>query len=737
MPDAREFQDAVLADRVDVVEQWLRGGIDADMPLDERGATPLFFACTPGMVRALLDGGAEAMRVLADGVSVLDAAAQEGQVEIARELLRRAPGLATEERALMAADHPGTEALIRAVARGDTADSVVLPESSRVLRLRPEPLCTDPRAPGIKGSLHSYDIVAPGEEYTGAPYRPGELARDELPDWAQPHVPDGADVFAGPGGSVLVFPERDDHAPPVLVRPDGPVALDVPPVPLPHVHAFDAAGEHFFFGYGQAKIIGVRPDGQRILDLDLPGAGWGVVWGHLDDEDPHGHDYPARIAVVDDWLVSASLERIHVIGFGDKADVPVRWYTCQFGTCVAPALDGRVIVVGARAGGAVFGRKDREVVRLADLEPPRDDEPSPLRDHLRMALRVTGFGLDDPRWLEVEATPDGAIVSAAGLGGFVVEAVDIPGLHIDPIELEPWPGEPEIVDAFELDGAMHLRAAPVGSPRELRSYVVEGLDQLWDRAFAPRPAPVVAPDRLTIARTARPRDYDPPHPDIGTLAYFSTGPAGYGWGHQVSPRPGFWQSYVVDSDGVHPLEPQWYSGVTYDAFHDELPLLVAATGREAIEVDLTTRRWRRHEFDRAVRGVCYFGTGVAVLLTDELLLLPDLEAEPEVRLPTTTRHANLGSYQRHRVLWVPVGDDGNVFLTRAGEGTGGVGGLSVVAVVRANAVGGGTSPDGDMLNLDNGSAVARIVGWDGAIEHAVPWRGQPLHLITEPRVELT
>jgi hypothetical protein len=128
--------------------------------------------------------------------------------------------------------------------------------------------------------------------------------------------------------------------------------------------------------------------------------------------------------------------------------------------------------------------------------------------------------------------------------------------------------------------------------------------------------------------------------------------------------------------------------------------------------------------------VCYFGSGIAVLLTDELLLLPDLEAEPEIRLPTTTRHANLASYLRHRVLWVPVGEDGNVFLTRAADG------LSVVAVLRANAVGGGTTPDGDVLNLDNGSAAARIVGWDGAIEHAVPWRGEPLHLITEPRIEL-
>jgi hypothetical protein len=317
------------------------------------------------------------------------------------------------------------------------------------------------------------------------------------------------------------------------------------------------------------------------------------------------------------------------------------------------------------------------------------------------------------------------------MGGFQAKAVDIPGLHVDPIALQPWPGEPEIVDAFELDGEMHLRAAPVGNPREVRSYVVEGLGQLWERAFAPRPDPVVAPDRITVARTARPRDYDPPHPDIGTLAYFSTGPTGYGWGHQVSPRPGFWQSYVVDAAGVHPLEPQWYSGVTYDAFHDEQPRLVAATGREAIEVDLTTRRWRAREFDKAVRGVCYFSSGVAVLLSDELLLLPDLEAEPEVRLPTATRHANLASFQRHRVLWVPVGEDGNVFLTRTGST------LSVVAVLRANAVGGGTSRDGDVLNLDNGSAVARIVGWDGAIEHAVAWRGEPLHVVAEPRIDLS
>jgi hypothetical protein len=172
------------------------------------------------------------------------------------------------------------------------------------------------------------------------------------------------------------------------------------------------------------------------------------------------------------------------------------------------------------------------------------------------------------------------------------------------------------------------------------------------------------------------------------------------------------------------------------------PRLVAATGREAIEVDLTTRRWRRREFDKAVRGVCYFDCvdgrsassragGLAVLLHDELLILPDLEAEPELRLPTTTRNANLASFRRHRVLWVPVGDDGNVFLTRAD------GGLAVIAVLRADAVGGGTTPDGDVLNLDGGATAARILGWDGAIGHAVPWRGEPLHLLDRPRIELT
>jgi ankyrin repeat protein len=59
------------------------------------------------MVQLLLDRGADPTRTLHTGESVLDAAAQEGQAEIARILLRHSPDLATEERALVAADHPG------------------------------------------------------------------------------------------------------------------------------------------------------------------------------------------------------------------------------------------------------------------------------------------------------------------------------------------------------------------------------------------------------------------------------------------------------------------------------------------------------------------------------------------------------------------------------------------------------------------------------------------------------
>ena len=191
MPDPREFRDALLADRVDAVAHWLADGADSQQHLDERSATPLFYACTPGMVRLLLEHGADPTHVLDDGVSVLDAAANEGQLEIVRLLLRRAPrarhrgpGAARRRPSRHRGAHP------RGGARGHK-DSRVTPQRSRALRLRPVALCADPRAPRLKGSLHSYDMLRPGEAYAGEPYRPGELSRADVPEWAPAASPGG------------------------------------------------------------------------------------------------------------------------------------------------------------------------------------------------------------------------------------------------------------------------------------------------------------------------------------------------------------------------------------------------------------------------------------------------------------------------------------------------------------------------------------------------------------------
>ena len=288
------------------------------------------------MVDLLLDHGADPTRVTAGGVSVLHAAAHEGQLEIARRLLRRAPQIATEERALLAADRPATEALIRAVARGETVDSIAVPERNRGLRLRPVPLCTDPRAPRLKGSLHSYEIIRPGEVYTGEPYRPGELARDAVPDWAVPHLPEEADVFAGPAGSVPAFPNarRRSWCGPTPGRAGRPARPAAPCARLLYRR------RALLLRLPSSEDHRRHPGGERVVDLDLPGAGWGTVTGTLDGEDNTGHDYLARIAVVDDWLAAVSLERIHFVPFGDLRGRAVRWYTCQAGTCVAPSTTG-------------------------------------------------------------------------------------------------------------------------------------------------------------------------------------------------------------------------------------------------------------------------------------------------------------------------------------------------------------------------------------------------------------
>src|SRR5262249_3195630 len=144
---------------------------------------------------------------------------------------------------------------------------------------------------------------------------------------------------------------------PLAVTPDGETELNVPRVPYPYEHAFDAEGTHYFFGYGQSRVVGVEAvTGTPVVDLDnLPGTPGGQGLVGLDGEDLRGQAYPVRLSVSGNWLVAASLERIHLIPFGAAADRPVEWYTCQFGTCVAVLREGRIVLVGARSGGVVFG----------------------------------------------------------------------------------------------------------------------------------------------------------------------------------------------------------------------------------------------------------------------------------------------------------------------------------------------------------------------------------------------
>jgi len=180
---------------------------------------------------------------------------------------------------------------------------------------------------------------------------------------------------------------------------------------------------------------------------------------------------------------------------------------------------------------------------------------------------------------------------------------------------------------------------------------------------------------------------------------------------------------------VHALKPHWFSGVTLQGFHNTEARMLAATGREAIEIDLATRKWQRREFEAAVRGVCYFESGLAVLLADELLLLPTLDGEPTLRVATTTRSsAQMGSFHGHRVLWVPTGGDGNVFLTRRD------GDLVVVGVLRAPASGYHQSPDGEFLSTSD-SAMS-LPDWEAVLDRARPWAGRPLDRIRSPRITL-
>jgi hypothetical protein len=540
------------------------------------------------------------------------------------------------------------------------------------------------------------------------------------------HVPQ-LTVFPGPRESQLRFGEGR----PVLLWPQGQQeVLDVPVPTAPYEHAFDADGEFIFFAYGQARVVGLElGKHRRVLDLELPGASWGG-YGQPDDTE---RSYPARLGVIGHWLCVVSRERIHFVPFGRNASLPMSWFTCQLGTAVAAVCGGRMVVACARAGSAVFGLdpEQRRVVRLAELEPSLfRGPPSGRLGHLRMALRVCGRGHDDPRAFTLQPLPEGTRVRAEG--PFYSTEVLLPAVHIDPAEIaEAWPTDPEIVEVYEQDPEVRLRLSPLGLD-EIRTCALQGLEELWTEAFLPRAASAPAVLRgLYALRTPLPEPWKPPHPDIGTLSYPEVGPLGFAFGYRVSDRPGFWNSYVVDSWGVHALQPHWYNGVTYHAFHALSPRLLAASGLECVEVDLSSRTWRSRTFHKPLRGICFFEEGCAMLLSDELWVLPAFDAAPTQclptqGLPTRTREAELASFHQHRILWVPVGEDGNVFLGRRGEQ------LVIAGTLQARALGPALSPHGEFLWLGQGAL--QLMGFEEALAQGPVWGGEPLDACQGPSV---
>ncbi|MEM9068016.1 MAG: hypothetical protein AAGE52_05895 [Myxococcota bacterium] len=689
------FVASVLANDLEQTRIHLDAGADASEGLP--------WTTTVEMLELLLERGAKPE----EAATLLEAAAREGQLEIAQLLLRHAPGLATEDRALMAADHPETERVIREVARGDDVDALVDSKSAlRATRVRPT---FGAPAPHKKTSTRFYFPSRPRMDLDEARAR----TLTEAIDLSEDDV-----VFAAASG-VMIFGTKTRW-----VGNGEAILLDIPPLDWPYEHAVDEAGEHFFFAYGQRRLLGITRDGSVVVDEDLPGAGWGKAIVRLPGEPEGGHSYPARLCIAGHWLAAVSLERIHLVPFGPHAGLPMQWFTCQLGTCAVPLREGRAILVGARAGGALFGIDGDRVERLANVEPTLfEGTPSALHQQLRMALRVSGRGHNDPRSLNATVREGGSTIVARGVGGMDERTLFVPGLQVDSAELEAsWPTRPEITDAWETpEGEIRVRVQPVGRD-DVRAFRLNGVDELLDSAFAALELGSV--EGFAVVASPIPRPYPPPHQSMGTLSYPEVGPAGYAFGHKVSRRPGKWNSYVVDAEGVHAFEPHWFSGVTYSGFHPREPRLVAGTAREVIEVDLATRTWEKRDVNAAVRGVAYVGAGLAVHAGAEVMILDSLHAKPRrVLKAPVSRNANMVSLHGATVLWIPVEDRSVLLALRGTE-------LVVLGVLNIGATGKHESPEGEILALEKGAA--RLVGLDHAIAEAKPLEGDDLTVVSGP-----
>lgn len=708
--DAKKLRDLLLADRIDEVVTALAS--DPNRALDQKGANALFFATTPAMLDALLDAGVDPRRVLDDGTSTIDAPAREGQLAMVRSLLVAARELATEARALMAADHPATEDLIRTVARG--GDPEPKPEKPTAIQLREVPTTASPPRKGSQRYHH--------------PARPGAVTN--VPDAVRARVPANAELFEGHGDVLVAFPPEGG---PVLIDParEDNVQLPITRVPFPYEYAFAGDGSHYFFGYGHMRVVGVEVASQTIVvDESPPGGPWGTVMASLPGEINYGHMYPIRMCVSGEWLAYASLERIVFLAFGSLAAKAARiWFTCQLGTCAASVLGGRVVVIGARAGSAAYGVDGARVQKLCDLEPPpkKATKEDPVQAQIRMILRASGKGHDDPRTVSIAREGDGAWVRAFGVGGLHMHEVFVPGLDLDESAVSSAPvTATEIVDAYMRGRDVVVRVSPIGHDH-VASYAIDGLETLWTSSFAERALGAIEGDALVVRRSPLPPPIPLIHPKLGELSYPTVGRNGYAVGYKVSARPGFWNTYVVSKDGVKQVSPPWFNGATNEGLHEREPRAVLASGREAIEIDLATAK-RVTRSTGSVRGICYFDGGIALLLEKELQLLPAIDAAPSRVVPVDARDAQLASFHDHRVLWVPTAGDHNVLLARRdGE-------LVVVGVFDAAASGEVATPEGAYLKVASG--VLQLANFERAIATAPSYTGAPLHALREPRIEI-
>jgi hypothetical protein len=492
------------------------------------------------------------------------------------------------------------------------------------------------------------------------------LRGDAMPSWASPELGPNDIVYPGPGASLLAFTPVDNKtARARLVSADRVLKLEIPPVPAPYVHAFDHAGEHLFFSCAKQVVRVEVETGSSTVAHE--GANLVQLFG------------PRRIACAGAWLGITSSERLTFIRFAGREVVETIWYTCRYGASMSALFDGRVLVAGAHAGGAVFAVDRDRIERVASLD---------ARD-IFAGWRGTG-------------------ITAAWMTG---ETVCV-----------------QASECSEFDGRIE----------HSNTYALHGLTSAWTATYGPvaavderAVADAAARGQLYVSESAKPPTYEMPRAEVSSLSYPCAGPTGYAYGFKVSDRPGYWNSYIVSAKRIRALTPHWYSRITYHHFHETEPRLLLGSDQEVIEVDLPRCTWTSHSFTTKVRGVAYLGA-FAAILTPEGLLLYDLANKRTVaEHPVETRdECELVTCLGGRVLVVPCKDGRGLFLSLRKEQ------LVVLGVLEGQPWTGGWSIQGRAFLKRKQPGYLEVHNLEAALR-AAPALSEELDLLTAPAVIVT